>query len=155
MQLFVDCVLGALDVVACMKAGQAGTRDGEAGDLRGTLRLAKQVTDIWDILKPCCHVNSIWGPKVCSRFGGMAYSPAATAVFDEWKTNEVLCHRAAKMCLAMIGKRENVDRREVNENYHLLGPVVEHMGFLAYFNSTRNSNHCSLFSILVNFIIST
>ena len=66
----------------------------------------------------------------------MAYSPEATAVFDEWKGNEKLVHRGAKMCLALIGRKELVDRREVAENHDLLGPIVEHMGFLA--KLTRN-----------------
>ena len=92
------------------------------------------------------------GPKACSCFGDMAYCAAATAVFDEWKSNEVLCHRAAKMCLAMIGTKELVDRREVNENYALLAPVVEHVGFLAYFNSTRCSNQFVSYSYRFNWI---
>jgi hypothetical protein len=42
MQLFVDCVRGALGPVACMKAGQArkGGRE-EAGEPSGTLRYLK------------------------------------------------------------------------------------------------------------------
>ena len=59
------------------------------------------------------------------------YSPEATAVFDEWKASEKLCHRGSKMCLALIGRKELVDRREVSENHDLLAPIVEHVGFLA------------------------
>ena len=58
----------------------------------------------------------------------MVYSSEATAVFDQWKQNEDLCHRASRMCLAQIGKKELVDRREVAEDYELLSPVVEHIG---------------------------
>lgn len=57
-----------------------------------------------------------------------AYSAEATAVFNEWKTHEKLCHGASKMCLAMIGRKDLVDRREVAENYDLLAPIVQHMG---------------------------
>ena len=54
----------------------------------------------------------------------MAYSSEATAVFNQWKLNEDLCHRACRMCLAQIGKKKLVDRQEVAKNYGLLSPVV-------------------------------
>lgn len=59
-----------------------------------------------------------------------AYSQAAVDVFEEWKATDHLCHMGAKMYLASIGRKDNVDRAEIVENHLLLAPVLAHMGFL-------------------------
>lgn len=59
-----------------------------------------------------------------------AYSQAAVDVFEEWKATDHLCHMGAKMYLASIGRKDNVDRAEIAENHLLLAPVLAHMGFL-------------------------
>ena len=60
----------------------------------------------------------------------MAYSAVAVSVFEEWKANEPLCGNAAKGCLAQIGKKECLNRAEVNHNHAILAPVVCHIGYL-------------------------
>lgn len=60
----------------------------------------------------------------------MAYSSEAIAVYDDWRQSDKLCHRAASMCVAQIGKKEDIDRREVAENCEILMPIIKHIGFL-------------------------
>lgn len=57
-------------------------------------------------------------------------SPAALAVFKDWCDNTKLCIRASHGCLARIGKKESLNRDEVNHNSDVLGPLVRHLGSL-------------------------
>ena len=62
-----------------------------------------------------------------------AYSPAAVSVVEEWKANERLVTNGAKCCIAIIGRKDQLNRSEVAENFDLLQPIIRHIGFLNKF----------------------
>lgn len=58
----------------------------------------------------------------------MAYSAAATRVFEEWRDNSAVSDRAAKAVLAHVGRKGDVNRQEVAFNHEFLAPIIRHIG---------------------------
>lgn len=57
-------------------------------------------------------------------------SDAIAAVVEQWKKNEALVKQAAAGVMAVVGKNQEITRKEVCANYKVLLPLVEHLGLL-------------------------
>ena len=57
---------------------------------------------------------------------------AVANVVKAWKDQETLVAFAARGYMCQIGKATEIDRLEVNANWKVLYPVVQHLGHLAY-----------------------
>ena len=57
---------------------------------------------------------------------------AVANIVKAWKQQEDLVAFAARGYMCQIGKATDIDRKEVNANWKVLSPVVQHLGCLAH-----------------------
>ena len=53
-------------------------------------------------------------------------------VVAAWQADAALCRKAATGVMAVVGKRQDLTRREVCANKDVLLPIVKHLGNLAF-----------------------
>ena len=65
-----------------------------------------------------------------STFCIMAALDPITLVVEGWKSNVTLCKQASTGVMAIVGKNQEINRREVVANAAVIEPIVVHMGIL-------------------------
>ena len=77
--------------------------------------------------------GSIGSPHL---FSEMAPADSIAALVGQWKSNDKLVKQAATGVMAVVGKRNELSRKEVCANHEILIPVVEHLGVPTFIYTT-------------------
>lgn len=65
----------------------------------------------------------------------MASPDPVTAVVEVWKNNVTLCKSASMGIMTVVGKQNEITRREVCSNAAVVEPIIRHFGpLLNYFS---------------------
>lgn len=60
----------------------------------------------------------------------MASPDPVTAIVEVWKRNVTLCKNASMGIMTVVGKQNEITRREVCSNAAVVEPIIKHLGHL-------------------------